>query len=666
MQLLKVALFHRDGRVHNVEFKPGRLNIVLGRSRTGKTALLDIVEYCLGRRTPAIPAGIIDTAVEWFGTLWQLDDAEGSRVFLGRPRIQAGHNSTAAAMMLFGGLGLEVPEPSDLTVNTDVDSMRVQVGERIGLNDARIDVGENSTRTPFSVTLGTAALFLFQRQDEIASSTTLFHRQNSPGMAQAIRETLPFFLGAVDGDQAARRAQLREAERTLRQQERDLRRAEVDAEQTETTLRTLLQQAHTVGLTDVADIESPQLAVALLEDVRRGIAGKDAPEDADVETQNRIRDLERTRNSLRQELGRALDDRRLLLDSAAGETTYGSAIAQHAGRLRSIGIVGDQQDGVEVCPVCNSRLHGSDPTAEQLHTRLRTLRAEIEHLAAAQPARQRALETLGTEIGGLRDELVSIEAALTALRTASAGDPGAGTAENREFIRGRIDATLSRVTVDDGASVARLRQEMEGTVARIEVLRRQLDIEADARMIGILDQVNRDLTQLAQQLEVEHSERVWLDADNVTVVANTPSGARPLARIGSGENWVGYHVAAHLALHRWFVQQNRPVPGLLMLDQPSQTQQTAAGADDAEAVSRMQRLLHEFCEQLAPRFQIILTEHAVSDEEWLADDVVHRWFDHGLIPSDWADEEVWESVLETNSDTGESSDGSVEEPPQGA
>lgn len=656
MQLLKVALFHRDGRVHEVEFKPGRLNIVLGRSRTGKTALLDIVEYCLGRRAPAIPAGIIDTAVEWFGTLWQLDDADDNRVFLGRPKVQPGHSSTSAAMLLFGGSKLNVPSYEELTVNTDVDSMRVQVGQRLGLNDARIDVGENSSRAPFSVTLGAAALFLFQRQDEIASSTTLFHRQNSVGMAQAIRETLPFFLGAVDGEQAARRAQLREAERTLRQQEHELRNAEADALQTETTLRALLQQAHTVGLTNVAETASPQLALQVLEVVRRGGSSSEVLDDTDIETQNRIRELKRSRNTFRQELGRALDDRRLLLDSAAGESTYGSAIAQHAGRLRSIDIVGHQNEEVHVCPVCSSRLQGADPTALQLDQRLQTLRSEIEHLAAAQPARQRALEALSEEIGGLRDELVSIETALAALRTAQGDDPGAGTAENREFIRGRIDATLSRVSVDDGEGILILRRQIESTEARIGVLRRQLDVEADARMIGILDQINRDLTQLAQQLEVEHSDRVWLDPNNVTVVADTPSGPRPLARIGSGENWVGYHVAAHLALHRWFVQQNRPVPGLLMLDQPSQTQQTSAGDEDTEAVSRMQRLLHEFCEQLSPRFQIILTEHAVADDEWLADDVVHRWFDQGLVPSDWANDETLEASA-GDASIGESSGG---------
>ena len=33
---------------------------------------------------------------------------------------------------------------------------------------------------------------------------------------------------------------------------------------------------------------------------------------------------------------------------------------------------------------------------------------------------------------------------------------------------------------------------------------------------------------------------------------------------------MGYHVITHLALHKWFAEKNRPVPGLLMFDQPTQ------------------------------------------------------------------------------------------------
>lgn len=40
--------------------------------------------------------------------------------------------------------------------------------------------------------------------------------------------------------------------------------------------------------------------------------------------------------------------------------------------------------------------------------------------------------------------------------------------------------------------------------------------------------------------------------------------------IGSGMNWVGYHLSAYLALQDFFINNTRPVPHFLVLDQPSQ------------------------------------------------------------------------------------------------
>jgi hypothetical protein len=61
-----------------------------------------------------------------------------------------------------------------------------------------------------------------------------------------------------------------------------------------------------------------------------------------------------------------------------------------------------------------------------------------------------------------------------------------------------------------------------------------------------------------------------MDLKHLTVVADTDDGPLSLSQMGSGENWVGYHVAVHLSLHSLFRRRHRPVSRFLMLDQPSQ------------------------------------------------------------------------------------------------
>lgn len=98
----------------------------------------------------------------------------------------------------------------------------------------------------------------------------------------------------------------------------------------------------------------------------------------------------------------------------------------------------------------------------------------------------------------------------------------------------------------------------------------RLDQEAmEERLATALSFVGRDITAYAGQLQLEHGDNMLrLDRQNLTVVADTMDGPLSLAQIGSGENWVGYHVATHLALHKLFRAKQRPIPAFLMLDQP--------------------------------------------------------------------------------------------------
>ena len=124
---------------------------------------------------------------------------------------------------------------------------------------------------------------------------------------------------------------------------------------------------------------------------------------------------------------------------------------------------------------------------------------------------------------------------------------------------------------------------------------------------------------------------------------------RPLSRIGSGENWLGYHLATHFALHRHFRHDRRPVPAFLFLDQPTQVYFPAdqdpdtrdvdnLRDEDRQKVARMFRLMFRVVEELAPDFQLIVTDHAdLRDDATFQSAVVEKWFEPGkaLIPEDW-------------------------------
>jgi Protein of unknown function (DUF3732) len=118
--------------------------------------------------------------------------------------------------------------------------------------------------------------------------------------------------------------------------------------------------------------------------------------------------------------------------------------------------------------------------------------------------------------------------------------------------------------------------------------------------------------------------------------------------MGSAANIIGYHVAAHLALHKWFIEQGRPMPQFLMLDQPSQAfypddvlrpEDDEISDEDRARVTALYTLLRTVTTALDNRLQVIVLDHANLNVSWFQDAVVANWrFGEALVPSSWIDE----------------------------
>lgn len=649
MQLLALVLYNADGRRRRVDFAPGALNIITGESGTGKSALLTIVEYCLGRGTNLVPVGPISDTVEWYAALWQLDDT-GARAFTARPK-PAGQNATTTLAMLEFGTNLEPPPYEGLRSNTDTRQLRQQLGRRIGIEENETAVGPWALRQGLEANIGHAALLCLQSQSEVASQSSMFHRMGEEGIDQALRDTIPYFLGAVAPDEARKRALLRDARRDLSRLESENERAQLSARTVDVELGSLYVEARTVGLIDDVDAADRAGLVRALQSARAARPRADRAADYSSAEQDRRQALEQRRDELSAQLRAVMENRGLLLNESRAAGEFVSALNQQESRLTSLNLIPAVEESsadATGCPACGSQLGSPDPTASVLHQSLEELRQEIGTLTGARPAQRRSLDALDTQAAALREELRVAEGALQDL------DRGRRINEetrsnNQDFTRGRIDATLARASMVDENRLEVLRQQLEETRSRVEALEAELD-DGNRReqLTSRLVAVGRDIKRYAEQLDLEHSaEDVRLDLARLTVVADTETGPAPLTRIGSAKNWVGYHLATHLALHRYFTRQGRPVPRFLMFDQPTQAHypsendnETGQPQEDADriAVRAMFVLMRDVVADLAPEFQIIVCDHADLPEAWFQDAVREQWR-HGvkLIPADWLD-----------------------------
>jgi hypothetical protein len=641
MQLDKLILFNDDGEPRTIDFAPGRLNVITGDSRTGKSSLIGIIRFLLGSASPNVPFGTIQQTVAWCGLHAHVGE---TRFFIARAAPPAGHDSNDAMLVVDPA---RTPEFNELEHNNSRTGIRDYLGGLLGIEDNRSEPAFGQTRHPLSASFSHSLFYCFQGQGEIANPEILFHRQNREWRAQAIRDTLPYFLGAQGPDDLRRREQLTERRRGLRRLQQRLRAAQAERSAGLDRAGGLLSESVDVGLLETrSGIDSLADARRVLRDVLDSTVGATRPVESNGEF-DRLRDQRRVLSERVRELGEQI---RALEQFADADDTQLTELAEQHARLASIGLV--PPDSVDAsCPFCGQSL----PHDGDAHRALARAFGRAERrLALARrdaPRIDTARAALLEQRRASREEIREIDQTLDALATRDELVLRAGDTINvQSYVRGRI-AHYLETTEDTGDSeIEQLKRQVTQAEEEVAALAAALDVNAiRSRTESLLRTVSRQMTSWARQLELEHADGgALIDLDRLTIVADTASGPAYMdaGGIGSGMNWVGYHLTAYLALQHFFIEHARPVPSFVVLDQPSQAffpRDRERGGDldeltdiDREHTQRLYKLTHEVVAHMAGTLQVIALDHADFADPWFAESVVERWRDgRALIPPSW-------------------------------
>lgn len=641
LKILEIVIYSHDGRKRNLSLNAEGVSIVTGASKTGKSALVDIVDYCFGASECRVPEGPIRHAVSWFGLRLKLASGEA---FVARKCPTARFRSSEECFVHIGST-VETPEASELRQTTNTRGLSAQLSGWTGISENLHEPPAGQTRLPLSASVRHALAFCFQPQDEIIRRHQLFHGADDNFFAQALKDTLPYFLGAVDDEYVRKREELRRLRDQLRGIERQL--AELNAIRGDGVGKAsaLLAQARDAGLSSVIT-DGWHETIAALRQAATVLLGQVG----DIPDSGEYRRLSDTRTSLLQEQRRLKDEMDAVSAFERDASGYSREATEQHSRLVSIGIFNDTAPG-HSCPLCAQALPeaGQQPEIAELRDALQTVASRLETVVQNKPRIERAASDVAVRFNQTRAALAANRQQLEAVRAANeplrlAHDEVA----RRALVQGRISLYLE--SVPDLPDTNVLQQRADEIRAAYAALEGELSDEVVAeRMTSIGSILSRQMSVGAQGLMLEHSESpLRLDPKRLTLVADTENGPVPMGRMGSGENWVGYHLIAHLTLHGWFSHRERPVPRFLFLDQPSQVyfppeREVASemsvndlSEDDRSAVKRMFAYVFASVQSVSPGFQVIVTEHADIDEDWFQSAVIERW--RGglkLVPEDW-------------------------------
>lgn len=636
MQIRELVLYGYNGEVRHLPFALGKVNIITGRSKSGKSAIGDIIDYCMGGDSCNIADGIVRDNVSWYGLLLQFDN---ERVFVARKNPEKGQQTTSVSYIEVGEK-IEVPESCDFSSNTNSAGIERALTQRIGISENLNTPPEGQSRLPLAANIRHALYYCFQGQDEIAAKNFLFHRQSDDFVTQAIKDTIPYFLGAISEEALAL-----ESERTVLNRQLTVERRRLEGNRSlmgggfERAIK-LIGEARQVGLIDSStqiDYQDYQEIFSLLQGALSWTpqmvnSGREMDRLTFLQSK-----LQEVRNEY-DDIGISLENARKFVGEASG---YSSEAEHQKKRLESIGLFEHINFDPSKCPLCAGKLENPIPSAEMIRTSIVNLDESIANVTREQPKLRVFISTLEQERQKKREEIETLEAEIDGIYQQADEQAQLRDLNARKGkVVGRISLWVESVQSDtDSERQEQVIHEIERRLQEIDSI---LDKDSvDERKQSALSRIQENMTKWARELQLEHCDNPYrLDLNKVTVVVDKPERPVPLKQLGSGSNWVGVHLITYFALQNFYIGARRPVPNFIFLDQPSQVyfpSERDEKKTDWNEVNKIYQFILDRTSELRSKLQVIIVDHADLEEDSFREFILENWWpdDKNLIPVDW-------------------------------
>ncbi|RGC53347.1 DUF3732 domain-containing protein [Absiella sp. AM29-15] len=635
MQIKEIIIYGKNGKIRRLSFNLGKLNIITGNSKSGKTAVGEIINYCLGGSSCNISDGVVRENSTWYAIILQL---ENEQIFIARKNPKVGKQTTNACYVEIGKEIL-IPENKDFEANDTVEGVEELISKRLKINENLNIPPEGQTRGALAANIRHALYYCFQFQDEIAARSFLFHRQAEPFITQSIKDTLPYFLGIVNEKALELENERMIIKRKLAIEKRKLDELEMLQGGGMKKALTLISEAKAVGLLsskedyDIDNFDEIFYVLSSIEEWK--------PKSVEVIGMDKISYLQNQLDSLQTELVEINEDI-FFAKSFNGETEGFSTEAEHQKlRLSSIGLFDKLNFDPGHCPLCSNVLTNPIPEVDMIKTAIEKLDANIKNVSKEKPKLRKHIDGLEKRRQQIKEEIQKIKYEIDGIYNHNKEAKKLRDLYTRRAkIVGRISLWVESVAdKSDVNSIKLAIKELQGRLDEIDNL---LDKETlEDRKQSVLSRISSNMTKWAQTLELEHLENPYrLDMNKVTVVVDKPDRPVPLRQLGSGSNWVGVHLIVYFALQKYFIENARPVPQFIFIDQPSQVYFPSGEEEediDWKMVEKMYDFIYNQVQLLSGKLQVIVVDHAnLENNENFMSSVLEDWHKGTkLIPDDW-------------------------------
>ena len=633
--ILHIGVLDKSGRVHSVSFTTG-VNIVTGRSSTGKSALIEIFDYCFGSSDYTIPVGVITKNAALYFVVLRL--GESALVLAREPKGKYASVTEELDLSI-------VQDPTHLNQNyfDNVDfeplsdflkKLRGYFG--IAITDVDVDAEsvKHKRQRSSSPSVRSLTSFMLQHQNLVANKHAIFYRFDEKEKRDQVIEHLRIFLGFVDQTYFFKMQELAELKREVRKLEgmlpsrEDFRERALDRLE-EAFIEYRAITGDELELTAEKAWAGPKGALKRFRQIKINLLpGSDKHAKIRQEAINarnqilaNLRKEQRNLEEVRSSIQHAKDYRNTVASQKVPREAVLSASA---------------------CPFCHSLNNPVERKANELSEAIEWLNSEIKRSAYRLDSFEEHERTVSVRISEYKQKIAEYDLRIEAIDKQVLG---LQDLREQQELALRAKLRIEAILEDLGdKSKDDLQKQLDGLKAKVKALNKllkdQYDVEsklgiAEGKILGYMKDLGSSFDFEESYLPINlHFSLETFDLCHVS----KDDGQVYLRSMGSGANWLSCHLTLFLALHRYFCElgDECAIPSIMFFDQPSQvyfpavvdyrdefsaTELTKGDEnrkrpidEDLEAVSRMFSAMVKYCsdtkEATGIEPQIIVTDHA--------------------------------------------------------
>jgi len=655
LKIKSIILWPKDNslKIRVIPFKIDKVNVISGGNAKGKSALISIVDYCLGSGKCTIPIGYIRNLTEWFGIIVVIDNLE---ILLARK--EPGNEVISGEMYIKKADKIVIPEI--IESNANYKDIIQELNNYANL--VRIDFKSNENDKGFlqSISFRDLTALNFQTQHLIANPYALFYKADTYKHREKLITIFPYILGIIDNHHLELKEELKvlQKEESLLIKLLEERKALVN--QWISEVKSYYAISFELGLIKGELVDNNWTFYQYVDSLRKALSNLDSNSIPSIQIgatsaiAQRISNLDNKEFEISQTLQKKQEKLYLLRNIQSGNIDYTSSLTTQKHRLDAASWFGKRLKESALCPFC-----GSDSTKSQKYIEsYKYIYNNLQELSSKSSDMHKVfnyeISEIIKELNGLENELNQVRNEKQILRN-----------ENNLYReqRQRIDSIykfggkleLSLNNYDKISNNSELQNKIDKITARLSAIRRELDeTKIEEKKRKALKDIADRIKFYAEIFDAEYYKTdIEFDIDNLTLRFSSNKRKDYLWEIGSGHNFMSYHISTILAIHEYLLTlADNKVPSLIMFDQPSQVyfpelkDNQTINEEAYIKVKNIFKVLSEFNKRTKNNVQIIIIEHA-GESTWkeYSDEIVlaKNWRntnsseDKALIPQEWID-----------------------------